>query len=89
MKTKKKQATCSEDELANRIATEILTVCGVKCSRAAMMKGKYPDGEKYVGGRDNGSIAFVVKEHLLAAGLLCPPATTLSDSPQVRQQTKP
>ncbi len=70
-------ATCSADELAKRIAIEILTVGAsggpVRCNRAVMMLGKYPDGERDMGGRNAASIAFVVKEHLLAAGY--PPNT--------------
>jgi hypothetical protein len=66
------QTIDSADELAKRIATEILTVGAsgkpVRCNRAVMMRGKYPDGERNMGGRNAASIAFVVKEHLLAAG---------------------
>ena len=65
-------APCSASELADRIADEILTVGAsggpIRCSRAVMMKGKYPDGERNMGGRNHASIAFVIREHLLAAG---------------------
>jgi len=75
-------APCSADELAKRIAAEILTVGAsgglIRCTRAVMMKGKYPDGERDMGGRNAASIAFVVKEHLLAAGY--PPNDKLTDS---------
>jgi len=67
-----KKATCSASELADRIATEILTVGAsgrpTRCNRAMMLKGKYPDGERNMGGRNHASIAFVVREHLVAAG---------------------
>lgn len=62
----------SADALAKRIATEILTVGAsggpIRCNRAVMMKGRYPDGERDMGGRNAASIAFVIREHLLAAG---------------------
>lgn len=62
---------CSVDEIAKRIASEILTVSAsggpVHCTRAVMMKGSYPDGERDMGGRNAASIAFVVREHLMAA----------------------
>ncbi len=65
-------AQCSADELAKRIAADILTVGAsggpVTCTRAVMMKGKYPDGERDMGGRNAASIALVIKTHLLAAG---------------------
>jgi len=65
-------ATCSASVLADRIADEILTVGAsggpIRCNRAVMMKGKYPDGERNMGGRNHASIAIVIREHLLAAG---------------------
>lgn len=65
-------APYSADELAKRIAAEILTVGAsgglIRCTRAVMMKGRHPDGERNMGGRNAASIALVVKEHLLSAG---------------------
>lgn len=65
-------APCSADELAKLIAAEILTVeasgKAVLCTRAVMMKGRYPDRERDMGGRNAASIAFVIREHLIAAG---------------------
>ena len=72
MPKKKSPKIHSADALSKRIAREILTVsasgCPVRCTRAVMMKGLYPYGEKNMGGRNAASIAFVIKEHLLAAG---------------------
>jgi hypothetical protein len=65
-------SSCSASVLADRIANEILTVGAsgkpIRCNRAVMMKGKYPDGERNMGGRNHASIAMVIREHLLAAG---------------------
>ena len=54
----------SLDDLARRIAEDILTVGGVRCARAVMMKGRYPNGERNMGGRNAASITFVIREHL-------------------------
>lgn len=73
----------SADVLAKRIATDILTVGAsggdVLCTRAVMMKGKYPHGERDMGGRNHASIAFVIRQHLVAAGY--PPSAGASGQP--------
>ena len=65
-------APCSASELAGRIANEILTVGAsggpIRCTRAVLIKGRYPDDERSMGGRNHASIAMVIREHLLAAG---------------------
>ena len=47
-----------------------------------MMKGKYPDGERSMGGRNHASIAMVIREHLLAAGF-SPNAERRTEKPEL------
>lgn len=68
---------CSASLLSVRIARDIMTVHWIRgpirCQRAVMMRGKYPDREINMGGRNIDSIASVVKQHLIASGY--PPNT--------------
>lgn len=72
-KMKREQKPRTIKALARSIARDILTVYGEKgeivCTRAQLMKGKYPAGEKNMGGRNAASIAWVIEYNLRNAGL--------------------